>query len=157
MAKKLTKCVLGEKLMHPNDFLAAIEFKGKDVTLTIATVTMETLTLQSGVKEIKPVFTFKETKKKFVCNKTNASSIASMYGNQALEWAGKRITLYPTKTPVGKTMEDCIRIRERVPGANAAATPPPQVEKPDNNGDLTDKEKLAILEEERAAAAAHQD
>lgn len=132
MAKKekvhLTKCLLGEKLMHPNDYVAAIEFKGKDVTLTIKGVSQETLTMQGGVKDTKPVLTFVETKKKFICNKTNASSIAAMYGKQALDWVGKRITLYPTKTTVGKKMEDCIRVRERVPGSNAPPPPPEVVE-----------------------------
>lgn len=125
MAKTLTKCLLGDKVMHPNDFVAAIEFRGKDVTLTVKSVAHETLTMQGGVKDVKPVLTFVETKKKFICNKTNASSIALLYGTQAMDWVGKKITLYPTKTAVGKKMEDCIRVRERVPGSNA---PPPSEE-----------------------------
>lgn len=118
----LTKCLLGDKVMHPNDYLAAIEFKGRDVTLTIKAVAHEELTMAGGKKDTKPVLSFNETKKRFICNKTNASSIASMYGKQALEWIGKRVTLYPTTTAVGKKQEDCIRVRERVPDAKTKPT-----------------------------------
>lgn len=123
MASTLTKCTLNDKLLHPNDYLAAIEMRGKDANLTIASVELEELTMQGGKKDTKPVLKFKETKKKFIVNKTNASSIAAMHGKKAELWVGKRITLFPTQAPVGKKMEDCIRIRERVPGDKVESKP----------------------------------
>lgn len=128
MASKVT---LGGTLMFPNDFLAAVEFKGKDVTLTIASVEIESLRTKGGGNESKPVLKFSETKKKLVCNKTNADSIAQMYGSEAKEWVGKRVTLYPTKAKFGRETVDAIRVREKVPPApktstgDANATPPP--------------------------------
>src|SRR5262245_41739846 len=74
-----SKVLLSGQLMFPTDYLAAVEFKGKDVTLTIAAVAIEELKMKGGVKERKPVVSFEETKKKLVLNKTNADSIAEMY------------------------------------------------------------------------------
>lgn len=110
-----SKVLLQGQLMFPTDYLAAVEFKGKDVTLTIARVEIEELKMKGGVKERKPVVSFEETKKKLVLNKTNADSVAEMYGAEATAWLGKRITLYPTKTQCGRETVDCIRVREKVP------------------------------------------
>lgn len=106
--------------MFPSDYLAAVEFKGKDVTLTIESVVIEDLQIRGGAKEAKPIIKFAETPKKLVCNKTNADSIATMYGSEAESWLGKRITLYPTKTQCGRNTVDCIRIRETEPAPAAA-------------------------------------
>lgn len=141
MAKVLAKCILHDELMHPSDYLAAVELKGRDVTVTVAKVEFEDLQLAGGKKERKPVISFVGKKKKFVCNKTNADSIAQMYGTKADEWVGKRITLYPTKTTVGKKMEPCIRVRESVPSATTASAAP----------DMSDEERERILAEEREA------
>ena len=122
-----SKVTLGGKLMFPSDYLAAVEFVGRDVTLTVASVKREELQIRGGKKEPKPVLSFSETKKKLVCNKTNADSIASMYGTKAEEWVGKRVTFYPTKTQCGRETVDCIRVRETVPGAKKNEPLPPAV------------------------------
>lgn len=154
-----SKVTLRGELLFPNDYLAALEFKGKDVTLTIAGIKVEELRMRGGAKENKPVVTFKETKKKLVCNKTNADSIAEMYGREATEWIGKRVTLYPTKTPVGRKMEDCIRVREKVPPATGQPQfvpgdePPPPPQEPDNIPPTTPEDArdfLASLEQQPA-------
>lgn len=143
MAKVLAKCLLHDQLMHPTDYLAAVELKGRDVTLTIATVQFEDLQMQGGKKERKPVLSFNGTKKKLVVNKTNADSIAQMYGTKADEWPGKRITLYPTMTMVGRKQEPCIRVRETVPGAKVVDAPPAEPT------GMSDEEKQAIIDAER--------
>ncbi len=112
------------KLLFPKDYLGAHDLiaAGKDVTLTIAGVKMETLTLTGGRKEEKPVITFEGTEKKLVMNVTNASIIASIYKTpETDEWIGKRITLYPTTTQFGPDTVECIRIRSRVPAGKDAA------------------------------------
>lgn len=124
MAK--TKVTLGGELMFPSDFLSAVEFKGRDVTLTIKVVQKEDLQIKGGKKERKPVIYFDETPKKLVCNPTNGDSIAQLYGNEAKAWAGKRVTLYPTKTMFGRETVDCIRVREKAPPAKGAASEPEQ-------------------------------
>lgn len=106
------KVLLAGKLMFPSDYVSAVEFKGRDVTLTIKSVTVENLKLRGGTSERKPVVHFAETKKRLVLNKTNADSIAQEHGTDADKWLGKKITLYPTKTQCGRDMVDCIRVRE---------------------------------------------
>lgn len=135
MAKGLTKATLGGKLLHPSEYVAAVEFQGKDVTLTIAAVQLEQLQIQGGRKESKPTISFKETKKKLVVNKTNASVIAELYGTKAEEWIGKKITMYPTRTTCGRDTVDCIRIRERRPGEKEAPPPPAMDDPPEAEGD----------------------
>ena len=136
--------MLDDELMHPSDYLSAPEFKGRDVTLTIESVGKSDLFLKGGKKKKKPVFTFKETPKKFVCNATCADSIAQMYGTQAREWIGKRITLYPTKTTFGKDTVDCVRVREKVPGE---AAKPKQDEPPEQGGSQDGDDFVASLGE----------
>jgi hypothetical protein len=107
-----TKVLLGGRLMFPSEYVAAAEFQGRDVTLTIAAIRLEDLQIRGGKKERKPILTFRETKKKLVLNKTNAGSIADMHGPKAELWIGKKVTLYPTRTQCGRETVDCIRVRE---------------------------------------------
>lgn len=108
----MTKTTLGGKLMFPSQYISAVEFKGSDVTLTIASVKFEQLRRQGGGKELKPILRFERTQKALVLNKTNASSIADMYGTAAEDWIGKTVTFYPTRTRCGANVVDCIRVRE---------------------------------------------
>jgi hypothetical protein len=73
---------------------------------------------------------FVENDKALGLNKTNASVIAELYGSNTDNWAGKRITLYPTRTQMGAKMVPCIRIHEKViepnsPAGSAPITAPP--------------------------------
>lgn len=125
MAGKVT---LNGKLLHPTDYIAAaecVDSKGnpKDVTLTIKSVVIEDLQSTDGEKEKKPIMRFVETEKKLVLNKTNAETIAEMYGTKAEDWNGKRITVYPTKVRAFGEMMPCIRIRDKVPAAKDPAKP----------------------------------
>lgn len=128
-----SKVTLDGSLMFPSDYVAAVEFKGKDWTLTINSVKVEQLVMVGGAKKTKPVISFSETKKKLVLNKTNADSIASMYGAEASKWVGKRITLYPAKALFGNQTVDAIRIREKEPppkGKGKAPAAPPEPSEP---------------------------
>ena len=100
------------ELMFPSDFVKAADLGGKDVTKTIKSVTIDELTMRGGRKEKKPVIRFSDAEKKLVLNKTNATVIAKMYGNETDNWVGKQITMYPTTTTFGADTTDCIRIRE---------------------------------------------
>lgn len=52
-------------------------------------------------------------------NKTNAKTIAGLYGTKTSAWVGKTITLFPTTTQVGEDPNvECIRVRPVIPGAN---------------------------------------
>lgn len=53
----------------------------------------------------------------FLLNKTNAKTIAQLYGKRPLDWVGKWIHLYPTTTERQGEMVDCIRVSNQEPGA----------------------------------------
>lgn len=55
-------------------------------------------------------------------NKTNAKTVAGLYGNDPRKWVGRLIALYPTTTEVGGRTEDCIRIRNEDPAKRARKT-----------------------------------
>jgi hypothetical protein len=110
------------RLMFPTDFLAAPEFKGKDVALTIKAVSVDELPVAGkSTKDKRAVVRFEETPKKLVLNKTNAKTIARLLGNETAAWVGKRVTLYPTTTKFGPDTVDCIRVRDALPPAKDKA------------------------------------
>ena len=98
---------------------------GKDRTFKIARVTRLTSEMASGGKrEIKkqPKLELTDSAGKSVplpllLNKTNAKTIAQLYGNNPKAWEGNLITLFPSTTSVGGAEVDCIRVRPKVPSA----------------------------------------
>lgn len=96
---------------------------GKDRTFKITRVTRLTSELANGSKrEIKkqPKLELADAKGQplplpLLLNKTNAKTIAQLYGNNPSAWVGKLVTLYPSTTSVGGAEVDCIRVRPKVP------------------------------------------
>lgn len=111
-------------------FVGAWDLEGRDVTVTIAKVAGGEVMGDGGRKARKLILHFVNKDKPMVCNKTNAKTIAALYGNDASEWTGKAITLYPTTTSMGGETKECIRVRPRVPvrtkAAPAAKDPDPE-------------------------------
>ena len=116
------------ELLYPSKYLKASDLRGRDVTLTICPergVRIDKVARQGGAKEPKAVMFFAECaakakkeeaeEKALILNKTNAKTIAAIYGTETEDWKGKRITLYPTKTDFGRDRVDCIRIRDEIP------------------------------------------
>lgn len=105
------------ELLYPSEYIKAAELRGRDVSLTIKSVSVEELQLRGQNKtKSKPVVTFEERPKRFVMNRTNAEIIATAIGSKyTKDWVGRRITLYPTTTLFGKKTVECIRVRERLP------------------------------------------
>jgi hypothetical protein len=109
------------RLLFPNQYLAAADLQGKDVTLTVSRIAKEKLRTEKG-EEVKPVVYFVEMErrhdadpdkenKRLVLNKTCARAIAATHGSETDAWIGKKIVLYPTTClAFGKTV-DCIRVR----------------------------------------------
>jgi hypothetical protein len=112
------------RLLFPNDYIAAHDLRGKDVTKTIKSVTVEKLRMTGGRVEKKPVVQFSDTPKKLVLNKTNAKVVAAHHGTDTDKWAGKKVTLYPTTTLFGKDTVDCVRVREKA-AARTSHVPDP--------------------------------
>src|SRR4026209_2145377 len=78
--------------LFPSKYVKAADLNGKTVTLTIAKLVVEELG-HSAEKEKKPVLYFQKATKGLVLNRTNAMTIAGLYGDEADDWPGKRISI----------------------------------------------------------------
>lgn len=124
------------KTLFPSLYLGAHDLQGKEVALTIRRVVVEELKT-SGGSERKPTVYFQETQakaaqnkteeKRLVLNKTNAKSIAKMYGPEVNDWVGKRITVFSARVAAFGEEVDAIRVRP-VPPPPVAAQPKPTEE-----------------------------
>jgi hypothetical protein len=96
----------------------------KDISVTIEGVKGGELVGTGGRKSKKPIISFVGKEKKFVCNKTNAKTIAALYGNHVEKWVGKKIALYVSTTRDPSTGGDipCIRVRPQMPIGKSAAS-----------------------------------
>lgn len=92
--------------LYPGRFLKCGLLHGRNVTLTIRSVTREALIDDTGKENLKATLYFTETQMGLVLCKTNGLLIREMLGTQLSAWEGKRITLGPDKW----NGEDCIRV-----------------------------------------------
>lgn len=77
--------------VYPSRFIRAIDLGDKKrVVLEIDRVEMEKM---GQPPEEKPVLYFKKAKRGLVLNKTNAYTIADMYGPETDNWKGKPVVL----------------------------------------------------------------
>ncbi len=112
------------KVLFPSLYLAAHDLGGKDVTLTIRNLIVEDIKTDHGT-ERKPILYFVETAKKaektgteekrLVLNKTNATTIAKMYGAEVNDWKGKRVTFFATVVSAFGEDVEALRIRPSPP------------------------------------------
>lgn len=104
--------------LHPSIFLKASDIP-QPVLASILKVSIEEV-----FDEQKPVLRFiGNNLKPMVLNKTNASTIAAIYGDETDAWQGKQIVLFSSQVPFQGKMVDSIRLR--APKARPAAPPPP--------------------------------
>jgi hypothetical protein len=106
--------------MFDRDYIGSWDLAGHDVTVKIIKVQAGELTGQGGRKAKKPFCWFEGKEKGLVLNKTNAKTVAALYGPITEQWIGKQITLYPTQTQMGGETVDCIRIRPQIPKTKPA-------------------------------------
>ena len=98
----------------PSDYLRAVDLDGREITVTMAKVEMETIG-----EDTKPVLYFEGKEKGMVLNKTNAGSIVNLYGDDTDEWKGEDITLFSAMVSFqGKTVP---AIRVKPPSRKASA------------------------------------
>jgi hypothetical protein len=115
---------LNGREIFESDWLGSIDLAGKDLTLKIVLVEKaEVFNPGTNKKSFKLAFRFENQVKGMICNRTNATTIAKMYGNEASVWAGKQITLYPTTCRVARETQSCIRVREK-PSTTQTPAPP---------------------------------
>jgi hypothetical protein len=99
------------KAMFKGDYIAAVEFGAKQPTLTIASVKLCKLEQEDGRQKEKGIIAFKETERGWVLNRTNATCLAALFGDETDNWIGKRITLFSTMVQVGRAKESGIRVK----------------------------------------------
>jgi len=92
----------------PSDFVSSEDLLGREVSGTIEGVVMQSMGDQEGEK---PVVKLKGCKD-LVLNKTNASVIANMYGNDYTLWRGKSITLHAADVMFKGRMVKGVRVRQ---------------------------------------------
>lgn len=110
--------------LYPGRFLKAVEFQGKDVTLTIVAVDIEEMPDKKGNKvnkdgervKVKPLLTFAKpngqpVEKQLVMNRTNGECLKGMFGRKVSGWIGKRVTLYPATVEAFGEEQLAIRVR----------------------------------------------
>lgn len=103
--------------LHNPDYIGAYALEpGKDMVLTIKSVSNEMVTGSDGKKEECMIIRFAEPQKPMIVNVTNAKMIEKIYKTPYIEdWAGKRIQLFADKVKAfGETFE-ALRIRPFVP------------------------------------------
>ena len=109
----------------PSNYIEAAELDGKERTLTIESVEdQHNGSGKDGKAFVKPLLRFKGARKGLVLNKTNAKAIHDGlgHGNEMQSWVGKRITIYPATTSLGKERNvPCIRVRAVPAGVSAEA------------------------------------
>jgi hypothetical protein len=84
----------------------ATDLGDNDWELTIKGMTKHEFTQtnrESGesYKEWKPIFSFEEDERTFVCNKSNRKILTAAWGNDMLSWTGKTVILYAGVWPSG--------------------------------------------------------
>lgn len=90
----------------PSQYLKAADLNGRNVSLTIKNVDIETIG-----DDRKPVAYFEGKEKGLVLNKTNANTIAFAYGDDMDEWRGGEIIIFPTTTDFQGRTVDAIRVK----------------------------------------------
>ena len=102
----------------PSKYIKAADLKGKEYTLTVASVKIEDVGAE-GSPEEKPVLYFAGRAKGVVLNRTNAGTISHRYGDDTDDWINKEVIIYPDTVMFQGKLVDCIRMR--VPATAAAA------------------------------------
>jgi hypothetical protein len=90
------------------------------IVLTISSVEMKAMKGDDG-NEQKVIVEFEEVDKGLVCNKTNATTIAGLYGDDTDDWIGQKVQLYAKDVEFQGKMTRGIRVSTRAPRAKKAA------------------------------------
>jgi len=79
----------------------------------IESIKVEELRTQDGTTANKPVLYFKGKEKGMVLNKTNAKTIAELYGNNTDDWLGQKIVLFKDECEAFGKRVECVRVRNQ--------------------------------------------
>ena len=113
------------KDMYPSAYIKAtdlVESDQPEPVLQISDCTMEEMPAFEGEEpETLPVLGFTNSNKKMVLNKTNASMIAFLHGEETDGWRGKLIQLHTPPVPFRGVTKPGIRVKDKVPSGQTTA------------------------------------
>lgn len=123
--------------VFPSNYLRAVDLGSATPTVTIDKILVEDV----GSGDQKPVLYFRGKNKGVVLNKTNASNISLLYGDETDAWIGKQITLFTTWVDFQGRSVQAIRVRPVRPeqGNVQQAAPPPAQHAPPPDAPLDDE------------------
>jgi hypothetical protein len=111
------------ELLFPGNYLRGVDLLERgDRVVTMTAVKLEELA-RKGTSKVKHtgVLTIAESDRRVVLCRTNADTIARLYGKDTAEWIGKQITIYfDPEVMFGPDKVGGIRVRPRVPPATKA-------------------------------------
>ena len=119
---------------YPSDFLKADDLGGKEVTVTIASCEFESIG-QGHDKEQKLILSFVGKSKRMVLNKTNARTVAKLYGDETDMWPGKRIAIAAKEVEFQGDQVWALRVSLKAPAPAGVPLPPPPPVVADDEGD----------------------
>src|ERR1019366_5049101 len=105
------------RTLYDSAWIYAHDLAGKDVTVTIKSVTATKLRSMDKDKpeQKKPVLYFVESRENpprgLILCKTNSRIIAGMFGNNVDDWVNKKITLFAARVEAFGSVVDAIRVR----------------------------------------------
>ena len=112
----------------PSNYLKAADLQNRTIKLKIDKVIFEEI---GQNKDNKPVVYFTDVKKGMVLNKTNATTIGAVHGQEFEGWTGKEIELFEQMVPYQGQNVAAIRVR-------AVAEPEEAVPVRPNRADFND-------------------
>ena len=112
----------------PSNYLKAADLKNGTIALKIDKVIFEEI---GQNKDNKPVVYFTDVKKGMVLNKTNATTIGAVHGQEFEGWTGKEIELFEQMVPFQGQNVAAIRVR-------AVAEPEEAIPARPNRSDFND-------------------
>ena len=108
----------------PSPYLKAADLNNRTIKLKVEKVVFEEIGQE---KDKKPVIYFVDVKKGLVLNRTNATTIGSVHGQEFEGWTGKEIELFSMMVPFNGQNVAAIRVRaapeEPVPPRPTRADP----------------------------------
>ena len=105
---------------YTSPWLKAADLQGRAHRLKVERATVEEVRQADGSKELKVIVTFEKAKKRLICNKTQALTLAdAAHTEEFNRWAGLTVILEPAVTR-GK---DTINIRQLPPAQGNGAAP----------------------------------
>jgi hypothetical protein len=123
--------------LFPSKWLRSSDLGSTPRTATISRIDFELVGFE---KEKRAVVSFQNSSKRLILNRTNAQTLANLYGPTVVSWVGKQITLFSAEVLFRGSPTQAIRIKEEVPGSPKTENQPvaqaaPKIESPVSDQD----------------------